>query len=273
MLLAACGGQGPQAVHPEPAPQGEEVSLAGVAPFFVAGESMTWEVTFRGIEGGRARVAIGAPVVVDGRRVLALSAEAESSGLLAAVKEIRDDQRAWIDADTGAPVRSESEANTSGKLIKVQTVFTPDGKSAALAIQIGAGAARKMVRKLPDGGVYDPLGVLLVMRAWRAPVGARTGFYTLGGQRLWRTQLTVEGVEELRTPLGKSMTVKLTGVSTRLHASGQIDASKPPRKFTVWVTDDERRIPVKIRAHTELGDLDVTATSYDVPAAPAVSAR
>jgi hypothetical protein len=157
----------------------------------------------------------------------------------------------------------------------VVTAFAPDGGSADLDIERD-GKQRKLKRKLPETGVYDPLGVLLVMRAWRAPVGTRTEFYTLGGQRLWRTELTALGAEELRTPLGKTMATKLSGVSTRLHASGQVDASKPPRRFTVWVSDDERRIPVKIRAHTELGDLDVTATSYDAPAPatpPAVSSR
>src|SRR4051812_45529434 len=67
------------------------VSLDDVKPRFFPGESITWEVTFRGIEGGRARMAVGQPSLVDGRHVLPLRAQAESSGLLAVVKSFHDD--------------------------------------------------------------------------------------------------------------------------------------------------------------------------------------
>jgi hypothetical protein len=90
-------------------------------------------------------------------------------------------------------------------------------------------------------------------------------FTSLGGVRLWKTVLTVEGHEELHTAVGKRRTVRIGGVSTRLRPSFEEDKSKQPRTFTLWVTDDDQRIPVKISAHTELGDVVAKATSYQAP--------
>jgi hypothetical protein len=268
-VTAACGGgvaaAGPAPASAPAAAPAPVVSLDAVAPRFVPGEAMTFEVTFRGIEGGRARVAVGAPTLVDGRRVLALRASAESAGLVATFKEMRDDLTTWIDADSALPLRTESDANITGKAVQVKAVFAADRASAELEITRGE-KTRTVKRVLPPAEVYDPLGALLVMRGLDAPDGARAVFYTLGGQRLWRTELTVAGREELRGPLGRFACVRLEGVSTRLATNLKDDTRKPPRRFSVWISDDARRLPLRITAHTELGDVNVIATSYEAPA-------
>jgi hypothetical protein len=239
------------------------VSLDGVKPRFAAGESITWEVSFRGIEGGRARMALGQPALVDGRQVLALHAQAESSGLLAVVKSFHDDIAAWIDVDSGLPLRTEGNSNTSGKEIHAEAVFDHAAHHAAIDFTV-AGVRQKTGRRLPAGETYDPLGVILVLRGWQAPDGARASFHTLGGRTLWRTDLVVDGREQRASRLGKLACVRMSGRSVRLLSTLAVDDKRPPRRFTVWFTDDARRVPVKIVAHTELGDLDVDATSYEL---------
>jgi hypothetical protein len=270
-LTLSCGGRIARVPAPEPAST-DAASLApltpldDVKPLFVAGENITWEVTFRGIEGGRARMAVGNPTLVDGRHVLALRADAESSGLLAVVKTIHDDVAAWVDLDTGLPLRTEGSANTSGKELHSETIFDHAAHRAAIDFTVGS-TRQKTGRRLPPGETYDPLGIILILRGWDAPDGARTSFATMGGRTLWRTELTVDARETRSTRLGQVACVRMTGVSKRLLATLTLDERKPPRRFTVWLTDDARRVPVKIVAHTELGDLDVDATSYEAPPA------
>jgi hypothetical protein len=264
---AGCGGRpavaAPAPIAPTPLAPIVPLSAGAATPVFVAGETMTFEVTFRGIEGGRARVAVGEPSVVDGRRVLPLRAEAESAGLLATFKEMHDDLSSWVDAGDARPVKNDSAANVTGKPRRVLASFAADGSKVELDITVGD-KTRHAVKRLPAGPTYDPLGALLLMRGWRAPAGSRAGFFSLGGQRLWQNELVVAGSETIKTPLGRFACTRIDGTSVRMISEKAEERGKAPRKFTVWITDDERRVPVRIRAHTELGDVDVTATSYDV---------
>jgi len=262
----------PAPLHPATVNHSPPILLDGIQPRYQAGESITWEVSLRGIEGGRARFAVGQPALVDGKQVLALHADAESSGLVAVVKTFHDDISAWIDASTGLPIRTVGNSNTSGKDTHAEATFDHQAHRASIDYSIGTGARQKTARRLPESATYDPLGVILVLRGWAAPDGARAIFHTLGGRTVWRTDLTVDGRETLSTKLGKVMCIRMTGVSRRLTATLGVDDKKPARKFTVWLSDDARRVPLEIVAHTELGDVDVVLTSYEAPPLATASA-
>jgi hypothetical protein len=248
------------------------VALDSVKPLYQVGEQITWEVTLQGIEGGRARMAIGQPTIVDGKTVLPLHADAESSGLLAVVKTVHDEVSAWVDASTGLPLRSVGDSNTSGKETHAEIKFDHALHRAQIAYQVAKGTPQSTTRRLPEGGTYDPIGIILVLRGWDAPDGGRAIFHTLGGRTVWRTELVVDGRQVRDTKLGKLSCLRMTGTSRRLSSALVVDDKRPPRQFTVWLTDDARRVPLEITAHTELGDVVVKLTSYDAPA-PATASR
>jgi hypothetical protein len=111
----------------------------------------------------------------------------------------------------------------------------------------------------------DPLSALMFIRGWTGPRSSRATVYTLGGERFWRTTLTMEGKEEYKGPMGKRKALRIAGDSQRMMASLEDDKTKAPRHFTVWVSDDAQRIPLAIKAQTELGAINVEATSYEAP--------
>jgi hypothetical protein len=253
------------AVTPAIAP----MPFPALKPFFVAGEAITWDITMSGIQGARARLAVGEPSDSEGKKVVVLRAEAESSGIAVLIKEVRSSMASWIDADNGVPSRSESDSFGIGDtlLVHADRVREESGEPAAdfkIARKSREGVQEKHQR-LPVFETHDPLSATLVLRAWNAPKGTRALLYSLGGVRLWKTVLTIEGHEEMRTAVGKRKTVRIAGVSTRLKPSFEEDKSKPPRTFTLWVTDEDQRIPVKIAARTEMGDIVASATSYESP--------
>jgi hypothetical protein len=267
-LLPGCTSG--RAVASTVAPLTPPIALKALRPFYVSGETITWSVSLAGVEGGRARFAVGEVGDVDGRRVLVVRAEAESAGLLALVRRARDAMTSWIDVASGVPTRTESETHGLERNVRVHaaraavdpvvefTVWRRDADA-----DPDAPGTQRTVR-LPMLETHDPLSAVLVLRAWEAPRGARAIMYSLGGVRLWRTELLVEKREALKTELGRRETIRIAGVSRRLKPTLEEDPARPPRTFTVWVTDDEERIPVQITAHTEYGDVVARATSYDV---------
>jgi hypothetical protein len=241
------------------------VPLAG-RPYFIPGENITWDVSFAGIHGGRARLAVGAIGDEDGRRLVILRAEAESSGVVSLLRETHDSIASWIDADTGLPTRTEASSSGAGRPVVVHTERVRGAPMASLRIwssssKSGEEGARKQ-QKLPSMDTHDPLSVLLALRSWAAPLGGHTTVYSLGGLRVWKNLFVVEGSEEIEGPLGKRQATKIRGVSTRVTAALTDDTSRPPRTFTVWFSEDAQRIPVRFTAHTEFGDVVAQATSY-----------
>jgi hypothetical protein len=276
-LTASCASRShaaddPATFHPSAVSTAPPIQLDTVKPLFQIGEQITWEVSLQGIEGGRARLAIGQTALVDGKPVLALHADAESSGLLAVVKTVHDEVSTWVDASTGLPLRTVGDSNTSGKEMHAEVSFDHAAHRAQIAYQIASGPKQTTGRRLPEGGTYDPIGIILVLRGWDAADGARAIFHTLGGRTVWRSELVVEGREIRETRLGKVSCIRMRGTSRRMSSALVVDEKKPAREFTVWMTDDARRVPLEIIAKTELGDVVVKLTSYESPP-PAATAR
>jgi hypothetical protein len=268
LVCSACASRSPAGAdfpRPPTVPAGTVISLDEIVPLVVPGEAISWELTYRGVRGGRARLVVGEPQRVGERNVVAMRAQAETLGIAAAVKQIRDEVSSWVDADDGAPLHTESEALISGRWQAVDTIWTPGEAKVDLVIRADRGEPKKRSRVLPSARTHDPLSALLMIRGWQAPDGARATFYTLGGQRLWRTDLTVEGREAIDCTLGTHRAIKLSGVSTRMTPALTDDNSRKPRTFTVWLSDDASRIPLRVVAHTELGDVMVEATEYFAP--------
>jgi hypothetical protein len=237
-----------------------------IKPFFVAGETITWEMTMAGITGARARLAVGEPSLIDGKQVVVLRAEAESAGIAVLLKEMRSSISSWVDAESGVPTRTESDSfgiNNTFVVHAERRAGEGGDPFADMRISKKSGEIQEKVQRLPVVQTHDPLSAALVLRAWTPPKGTRAVLYSLGGSRLWKTVLTVEGIEEMKTAIGKRKVLRISGVSIRMKPSLDEDKSKPPRSFTVWVTDDDQRVPVKLTATTELGDLVVKATSYE----------
>jgi len=268
LTLSACsGGAGIAAAGASEPPAAPAVALTA-APFFIPGETMTWDVSFAGIQGGRARLAVGQVGNEQGRRLVVLHAEAESAGLAAVLAQAHDSVQSWIDVDSGIPTRTESATSGSGKPYVVHAERVAGEPVADVQIwseKSGAEGLRKKTR-LPTVHTHDPLSALLALRGWEAPRGGRVTVYSLGGVRVWKNIFTVEGREDVDGPLGRRAAIRIRGMSTRIQPVTLLDdTSKPPRTFTVWLTDDRQRIPIRLTAHTELGDVVANATSYVPP--------
>ena len=266
-LVGACA-------HREPVPppaagasaRPRAVSLDEGEPYFVAGEQMTWNLTFLGLEGGRARLAVGEPGELDGRKVIAVVAEAEASGIVAileSAQKARDSVSSWVDLASGLPARTETDTEFKGHRFRVEAA-RPSGEHANLEIWGDAGSETRRAMRLPPR-THDTISALLLLRSWAAPTGARVDVFTLGGVRLWRTSLHVVGREALDTPLGHRETVRIDAVSVRLTPSFAVEPKMPARTFTIWFSEDEDRVPLRMDFKTEFGDIGLEATSYRAP--------
>lgn len=261
-LAAACGGR-VTSTSPPLAPAHPE-SLAKVPLYFVPGEAMLWEVRYMGVLVGRARLAVGQPGTEDGRSVIAVSAEAQTDGIVEMARAARDVMESHLDVALGVPARSFSELKLRGKHVRIDARRQGTRPVADIFIERVGGRHQRRERRLPEGRVHDALSSFLTLRGWTPAVGSSTTLVTLGGERLWRSTLLHVALETLDTPFGTRTARRIEGHAMRLARDLSPDP-KRTRSFTMWLSDDPERLLLRLVADTEYGQVEMRATGYFPP--------
>jgi hypothetical protein len=84
-------------------------------------------------------------------------------------------------------------------------------------------------------------------------------FDVYGIRRMWRMSGKVEGKEHVSLPVGEFDTWHLVGEAVRL------DNHSLRREVHVWITADERRLPVAALGAIDLGAVRATLTGFSRP--------
>jgi len=99
---------------------------------------------------------------------------------------------------------------------------------------------------------YDSLSSIYFIRSSELALGQSIFFDIYDIKHLWNTEVRVVKREEIRTPVGKFKTLVVT---SQLRFNG---VSARVGNATFWLTDDNRRIPVRIITKLKKGELTLT---------------
>ena len=113
--------------------------------------------------------------------------------------------------------------------------------------------------------LHDAHSAMAQLRGWKATPGTTRSVHVIGGRRLWRVDVTYIGEETIGTLAGNRRAVVYEGVSYRAKRDLTPVVNKPARKFRVWLSDDADRVPLKVVAKTELGEVSMQLTDYSRP--------
>lgn len=177
------------------------------------GERLRWEVHHKGFTIGRAELVVG------GARITSRFRTSQLASMFA--KAEHELTTSLAHAGTYPDYASEA-ANVDGTPEKYEvmfdrSVYVIDGKP----------------RRVTDGVAHTMHSALGVLRAW-ASTTARPGFINvLHAGELFKLDVDTPMREDWR------------GTAT-LRIEGRILGTEKPILVTIWVTDDERRIPVRI---------------------------
>lgn len=258
-VLVGCAGADAMTSQP-PAPTAvtaEPADTLGLHP----GETMAFEVHISGVLAGEAQLAVGQPGELEGRQVIVVKSRAATAGAAALIKQISDEATSVIDVGTGRPISLESLIVNGGKRTTASAKFS--GGSAEVTYQRPTDPAPK-TQKINFGNVVvnDAHTAMAQLRGWKATRGATRTVFVIGGRRLWRIDVTYAGEQTIGGTLGNRRAIMFEGKSFRAKPNMTIESSKPARTFTVWLSDDADRVPLKVTASTELGEITMDLTDY-----------
>lgn len=265
LLFAVVGGcAAADAMTSTPSTKPSQVAVqtneVGINP----GETMAFEVRVGGVLAGDAAMAVGELGDFEGKRAVVVKSRAQTAGAAALIKHIVDEATTVIDMDTGRPLkldtlvemgdkRTTATATFSGPIADVTYNRSDEKEPHSYKLNFGTNT------------VHDTHSAMAQIRGWKGKPGDTRTVFVVGGRRLWRVDVKYLGDETIGSAVGNRRTVKFEGASFRAKPDFTVESTQPARTFTVWLSDDGDRVPLKVVAHTELGDLTVDLTEYNRP--------
>ena len=107
--------------------------------------------------------------------------------------------------------------------------------------------------KIPEQ-VHDPLSAFFRIKGMPLEVGRSVYINIFDSKKLWRVEVKVHRKERITVPAGTFDTVM---IQPMMKSEGIFDAKG---NIYIWLTDDERRIPVKVRSKITIGSMTALLT-------------
>ena len=267
IALAACSSGGrplPPALVASNGSAGLAVQVPrALPPAASPGERMSYKVSIHGLEVAEFTISVGDVATLDGVDVVVVQSTVRSTKVAAWIRKMQDDFTSWIDTRTGRSVAfTASEVASSKDKATEQTTarFTADGID--ILVERSDREPQQEHQTLDGSGGYDFTSFLMYMRSWEGEPGARVQADIMRSRYVWRNQLVVVGYENLVTALGELPVVRIDGEGVRIRRDGTVDPDSDRRRWSIWITDDADRVPVRLVAHTDYGDVEMALVSY-----------
>jgi hypothetical protein len=256
VVASACGGArapaGPPAGDPQLPP-----SVHGLLP----GEAAAYVMTLGGIEIGEAAFAVGTPGEIGGRTAIVVASRASAAGLIRLVREIGADGETTIDVATGLPISVEGILHWGGR--RFRGVLGYAGPIVEGGWYDGDELVESVYRHAGGGALHNLHSAMAAVRAWPGAPGDRRALSLHGAVNLWRVDLTWIGRETIGTAAGNQAAVRVDGDCV-LSGNDEWRVG-----FTVWMSDDADRVPLRVEARFRLIVAVFELTEYRAPGSAA----
>jgi hypothetical protein len=217
---------------------------------FAPGETLTYDVSWSSfLTAGTATLSVKERKPSYGSEAYYLVAEGAPTPLLAKLYDLYYKADSLLDVYSLLPQRG-SIFSREGKRERTKiTTFNHAAKKARFEVQ-----TRTIVKKdvAISAHAQDALGAIYALRAAELKAGDRFAIPVCDDGEAFTVQVSVGQVEEVKTALGTVRAWKITPT---------LPSSEGARRLTVWVTDDARRLPVRMEAQLAVGSFDLTLKS------------
>lgn len=213
------------------------------APEFLSGETLDFTLAWSRISGGTARMTI-APL--DPTR-LRITSVGKSSTFFSRIFKVRDEIETIVDRSTFSTLQYHKILDEKGKRKDELTLI--DEKN-GVALRKG----KSVEVPIP---VFDPLSLIYHLRTLDLAPGNTHEFTVVADGKVYTLRATVLSREVITTPAG---TFKAVVVEPKMESQAGVFKDEQNR-LLVWYSDDERRLPLRIRSEVRVGSITATLRS------------
>lgn len=208
------------------------------APPSFLGETLRYSMTILGVAGGELTLS-AQTAELNGRAAWKFQLSAVSNDFLSKLFMVRDYMVSWVDPGTFRSLRFEKHT-VEGKRVRDELTEFDYAK----------GIARHEDKNVPlNDASLDTLSSVYYLRTLPLDSQTPAELQVFSGET-HVLRVEVLGRERLVTPAGVFQTIR---VEPRSSGGSLIGRGK---NLVLWLTDDERRIPVQIRSKLKVGTLN-----------------
>jgi len=219
-------------------------------PAFEVGEDLKFRIRWGAITGGYSTLSVPRIDTLDGKPAYHIVSEARSSGFVDTFYKVRDFNQAWLDVTQ--PRSLGYDKNLREGKYKVNESVRYDYTNNRFLRE--RERLDKNTRKTQEGpltsNVFDILGSFYYVRSLPLAVGAAVTIDVHSGDKTWPLVVEVKRRQKIKTKAGKFdcfvLEPKLREPGIFIHKG---------KKLEIFVTADERRLPVMMRCDIKIGTI------------------
>ena len=226
-----------------------------------AGETFTYKVSWAVLPGaGEIKITVAADTTGITPR-LRVTTTTQTRGLARMLLPFDAKAESIFDLASGHLV-ALTESNTQ-RSKKSEHAVAFDYTNAQALYSVPGSIEPPRALPMPAGDPMDLITSLVQTRAWDLQPGEKRDALVLFDNDFYELTIHAARIEELRTALGTFQTLVLEPRMDKTAPKGMFKRGSTAR---VWISQDERRLPVKFEVEFKLGTGVATLTRYDAPA-------
>lgn len=214
---------------------------------FGVGERFVYDIRWGFLTAGSASLEVREEVKMDGRPAYHLVAAARSNSVIDAFYKVRDSNEAWLDVQSLASHGYEQHLREGPRFwVDERVVFHQQTRRCHI-VEVTKGGREERQADIPHN-VLDVFSSFYYVRASPLKVGRRFVMDVNTSGKNWPLVVEVKGLEIITVPAGRFTCFR---VEPSLRERGLF--IKKGKRLEVWITADERRLPVLMRSEVFIG--------------------
>ncbi len=210
---------------------------------FTVGEILTYNIKIAGLSAGKQVTQVTDKEMLNGRQVYHLVSESQTDSVFGTLYHFRDWQESYVTTDQLHPLRHVKDLEDRKFRAHIEVDFDVE-RGIARYTKNESGK----VFEVPIG-TQDELSMVYFLRSKELNVGQTYVFPVLVKDKTQDVTVTVYRREMMKTEtLGRVETLAL----------------RTSHGYLIWLTNNNRRIPVRIEAETRIGKLIGTLEKVDL---------
>ena len=226
---------------------------------FTVGEKITWDVSYLNMSAGTLTLETKPFVEVNGAKSYHFSIGVNSSSMFGFIYKIKDTAETYVDYNSLRPHNLEVHVKESKQIKESRTYFNWDKLTGHYWMKRKKKGHKEQEKK-KDWKIKDFsqnfVSASFYLRTFTWTVGKTVRFYMADEGKNLIFKAKAIRKETITTDAGTFKTIVIKpGVE---NIGGSL---KPVGELYMWLTDDERKIPVRVKTAIKIGSVVAEATS------------
>ncbi len=222
---------------------------------FKKGEWLKFRISYSNfLNAGNATMTVK-ETTNNGNEVFHVVGKGKTTGVISWFFKVRDNYQSYFYKETLQPYRFIRKINEGGYTKNKEILFDQSSKKATVKDY----KHKTEKQYTTNNNVQDMLSTLYYLRSQdikKMKTGDETTLTMFFDETNYKFKLRLLGRETIRTKFGKIAAVKFRPIVQE----GRI--FKENESLTVWVSDDENKIPLRVKASLAVGSLRVDLDAY-----------